>query len=95
MKICQFCFNEFVPNVSYQIYCDKECREMATKQKTAEKYQQKRLKRLRSNPQVCKGGCGAVLSIYNDSGRCNNCIINQKQFDKTIREIMSQFDSKL
>lgn len=92
MKICEFCFNEFEPKVSYQIYCDKQCREFATRQKIADRYQLKRIKKRKENPRSCKGGCGTILSIYNETGRCNSCTINKRQLDKALKSIRNYFE---
>jgi hypothetical protein len=87
MKICDWCSSEFQPNVNYQIYCSSECREFATKQKVKERYKKKRHQRLVSKERRCSGGCGTILSAYNDSLFCNICIINYKQVNKALREL--------
>ena len=38
IKLCDWCGKDFEPNVSYQIYCSKECREGSTKEKVSERY---------------------------------------------------------
>jgi hypothetical protein len=38
------------------------------------------------------GGCGMTLSIYNDSGFCNNCNVSKKTVDKMLKEIKGFFD---
>lgn len=87
MKICDWCSNEFQPNVSYQIYCSPECRELATKEKVADRYQMRRRQKLAQKKRRCQGGCGTVLSMYNDAGFCNSCMINTKQVDKALKEL--------
>jgi hypothetical protein len=87
MKICDWCSNEFQPNVNYQIYCSAECREFATKEKVAEKYNVKRLQRLSKKERRCSGGCGTVISIYNSTGFCSICMIDSKQVDKALKEL--------
>lgn len=87
MKICDWCSNEFQPNVSYQIYCSSECRELATKEKVNNRYQMKRRQKLSQKTRRCQGGCGTLLSMYNDSGYCSTCIINTKQVDKALKEL--------
>lgn len=87
MKICDWCSNEFQPNVSYQIYCSVECRQLATKEKVNERYRMKRTKRLMTKERRCSNGCGTLLSGYNDSNFCSACNVNKKQVDKTLREL--------
>lgn len=87
MKICDWCSNEFQPNVSYQIYCSKECRELATKEKVNERYQLKRRAKLAKKKRRCAGGCNTIISMYNTTGFCNNCMKNTKQVDKALREL--------
>ena len=92
MKSCERCDTKFKPKVTYQIYCSEECRDLATKEKIAERYQvtrrQKRIGKIRR----CLGGCGVQLSIYNDSGFCSNCNVSQKAVDKMIKELKGYFD---
>lgn len=92
MKLCERCDKRFQPKVTYQIYCTIECRESATKDKIAERYnvsrRQKRIGKIRK----CIGGCGTQLSIYNDSGFCSNCNVSQKTVDKTIKQLKGIID---
>lgn len=92
MKQCERCDTKFKPKVSYQIYCSEECRDLATKDKIAERYQvtrrQKRIGKIRR----CLGGCGVQLSIYNDSGFCSNCNVSKKAVDKMIKELKGIID---
>lgn len=87
MKNCDWCSGEFQPNVSYQIYCSPKCRELATKEKVNEKYRMKRRKKLSEKDRRCAGGCGTLLSMYNEDSYCNGCLIDQKQVSKTLREL--------
>lgn len=87
MKICDWCSNEFQPNVKYQIYCSAECRESATKEKVSERYNKEKRKKLASKKRRCAGGCGTVLSMYNDSGFCSACMVNEKQVNKALKEL--------
>jgi hypothetical protein len=91
MKACAWCAVEFDPSVSYQIYCSVQCRESATKEKITERYQASRKKNRSSKPKKCAGDCGALLSIYNDKGFCNSCMINNKKVDKTLKELKRFF----
>ena len=92
MKSCERCDTKFKPKVTYQIYCSEECRDLATKNKIAERYQitrrQKRIGKIRK----CLGGCGVQLSIYNDSGFCTNCNVSQKAVEKMLKEVKGYFD---
>ena len=77
MKICDWCSEDFEPNVSYQIYCSAECRESATKEKVNERYQHKRRQKL----------AGKILSVYNATGLCSSCMVNDKVVDKALKEL--------
>ncbi len=92
MKLCERCDKRFQPKVTYQIYCSPECRDSATKDKIAERYnvsrRQKRIGKIRR----CLGGCGVQLSIYNDSGFCSNCNVSQKAVEKMIKELKGIID---
>ncbi len=92
MKICDWCSNEFQPNVSYQIYCSQECRELATKEKVNQRYQKKRTERLAKKKRRCAGGCGTLLSMYNTEGFCNSCMINKNKVSKTLKELKGIID---
>lgn len=92
MKLCDRCDNHFTPKVSYQIYCSSECRDAATKDKIAERYQvTRRQKRIGKNRR-CLGGCNTSLSIYNDSGFCANCNVSKKSVDKMLKDLKGFFD---
>lgn len=94
MKLCERfeCENYFKPKVTYQIYCSSECRDMATKEKIAEKYKNKKRAKRKNKIRKCIGGCGQTLSLYNDSGFCENCTVNKKQVDKMLKQIKGFFD---
>ena len=92
MKLCDRCDDHFTPKVSYQIYCSSECRDAATKDKIAERYQvTRRQKRIGKNRR-CLGGCNTSLSIYNDSGFCANCNVSKKSVDKMLKDLKGFFD---
>jgi hypothetical protein len=95
VKPCEWCDNTFKPNVSYQVYCSPECRTAATKIKIAERYVFNQRKKRQFNPKYCVGGCGTKLSIYNDSQFCDNCSINQKEVNKTLKEIKGFMNGKI
>lgn len=92
MKICDWCGGDFKPNVSYQIYCSVECRESATKEKVNERYQQKRRQRLAGKQRRCAGGCGTILSVYNNTGFCSTCVVNDKMVNRALKELKGLID---
>lgn len=92
MSICSWCSLEFEPKVSYQIYCSSECRNLATKEKIAERYQANRIKNRATKERRCSGGCGALISIYNENGFCYSCMINKRKVDKMLKELKGLFD---
>jgi hypothetical protein len=86
MKSCKWCNSPFETKVSYQIYCSPECREEATREKIAERYEStKRQKRL-GKDRKCKS-CQASLSIYNDDSLCQNCHINPTDVSRALKDI--------
>lgn len=92
MKLCSRCDNQFKPTVSYQIYCSSNCRDAATKEKIAERYQITRRQKRKGKNRLCLGGCGTSLSIYNDDGFCANCNVSKKAVDKMLKELKGFFD---
>lgn len=87
MKICEWCENEFSPTVSYQIYCSPECRSQATKIKIAEKQAINKRRKRYGKDRKCARGCGTILSSYNDSNYCENCSVDDKKLNKTLKEL--------
>jgi hypothetical protein len=92
MKQCEWCLNDFEPNVSYQIYCSAECRELSARNKIAQRYQVMRLKNRGKKPRKCSGGCGTIISMYNENGFCSSCMVNKKKVDKAIKELRGLFE---
>jgi uncharacterized protein YmfQ (DUF2313 family) len=92
LKLCSRCDNAFNPKVSYQIYCSEACREEATKEKIAERYQVTRRQKRKGKKRLCLGGCNTSLSIYNDSGFCANCNVSKKAVDKMLKTVKGFFD---
>lgn len=86
IKHCQWCDNQFETKISYQIYCSASCREEATKEKIAERYEKTRRMRMMSKPRYC-ASCSSRLSAYNDEPLCQNCLINPKEVSQALREI--------
>jgi ribosomal protein S27E len=93
MKSCQWCDNTFTPNVKYQIYCSSECREQATKEKIAERYNKKKVESRLNKIRKCKS-CGNSLSIYNDDVLCVACEINGSEVSKALKELKGMADGK-
>lgn len=87
MKLCSRCDIYFLPRVSYQVYCSELCREEATREKIAERYQATRRQKRIGKVRKCLGGCNTSLSIYNDSGFCANCNVSAKQVAKMLKEL--------
>jgi hypothetical protein len=85
-KHCQWCDNTFETEVSYQIYCSVDCRESATKEKIAERYQKTRRNRMMKKARHCQS-CNAKLSAYNDESLCQACLINPKEVMRALKEI--------
>lgn len=93
MKLCKWCDHQFEPNVSYQIYCSVECRTAATKEKIAERHKILRRQRRKNKVRYCSGGCGTILSQYNDSKYCDHCLIDEKLLAKKLKEIKGFIDN--
>lgn len=92
MKHCSWCSDEFNATVSYQIYCSSECREMATKEKVIERNKISKRKKREKKKKKCSGGCGTIISIYNENGFCNICMINQKKVNQILKELRGLFE---
>jgi hypothetical protein len=86
MKHCQWCDLSFETKVSYQIYCSPECRDGATKQKIAERYQLSRISRRTGKSRKCKK-CDQALSIYNDEPICSKCLVNPVDISIALKDI--------
>ena len=86
MKNCQWCDAQFNPRVSYQIYCSDECRNLATRQKIAERYAISRRNKMMGKKRLCNS-CGKPLSVYNDESLCSACVSDPKDIKRTLKEI--------
>lgn len=93
MKHCQWCDTQFKPKTSYQIYCSVVCRDGATKEKIAARYEQTRRERRKLRERKCKI-CDTTLSIYNDEKICESCIIDPKEVNKVLRQIKGIVNGK-
>jgi hypothetical protein len=85
-KHCEWCNYQFNTDISYQIYCSSSCRELATKEKIAERYALSRRRNRIGKTRSCKS-CGGQLSAYNDESICQACTINPDDVAKALREI--------
>lgn len=92
IKHCEWCDKSFETQNKNQIYCGSECRTFATKRKIVQRYKITKSKERMGKERRCAGGCGTLLSVYNDNGFCDPCLINNKKVDKTIKEIKGFFD---
>jgi predicted nucleic acid-binding Zn ribbon protein len=93
MKHCNFCDKTFSSDISYQIYCSSECRDMATKEKIAIRYLYSRRQKRIGKQRKCKS-CKKDLSIYNDEQLCNECNVNPIDVKKVLKEIKGIVDGK-
>jgi hypothetical protein len=80
-------------SVSYQIYCSAECRDLATKEKIAERYLHSKRQKRRGKTRLCKS-CSSSLSIYNDDPVCSSCAINPDAVTRAIKDIKGRINGK-
>jgi hypothetical protein len=92
MLYCRWCDKQFSPNTTKQIYCSSECRQEASKEKILERYHLQKRKNRKGKEKKCGGGCNTLLSIYNDSGICDNCLVHQSKMKTFMRELKDYFD---
>ena len=93
MKNCRYCDKNFTQSVSYQIYCSPECRDLATKEKIAERYLHSKRQKRKGKTRLCKS-CSSPLSIYNDDAICSSCAINPDAVTKAIKQIKGKTNGK-
>ena len=86
MKHCQWCDKQFKTDITYQIYCSSECRDMSTKEKIAARYIISRRQKRKGKERNCKS-CKEALSIYNDESLCVKCNVNPSDVAKALKEI--------
>jgi hypothetical protein len=91
-KFCQQCDIQFSSNNKNQIYCSAECRGIATKQKIMQRYKVSKAASRVGKQRKCAGGCGTIISIYNDVGFCNICMLSKRKLDQTLKDIREFFD---
>jgi hypothetical protein len=92
MKTCDWCSNNFVPNVNYQIYCSPECRKSSTKEKINERYRSKKRQSLIGKKRYCANKCGTILSIYNSKKVCGTCLISNNELEKALKQLKGIID---
>lgn len=93
MKHCQWCDLQFTTKISYQIYCSASCRELATREKIAERYAASRRNRRHGKVRKCKS-CESNLSAYNDDPLCIKCSVNPVDVSKALKEIKGLMNGK-
>ena len=86
MKNCQWCNTQFSTKISYQIYCSADCRDAATREKIADRYNTTKHKKRFGKIRKCKS-CGTQLSAYNDDVLCSNCLVNPSEVNKALKDI--------
>ena len=91
-KFCKLCDEQFQTNNKNQIYCSPDCRSTATKEKIMQRYKVSKVRSRASKSRKCAGGCGIEISIYNDVGICNNCMMSKRKLDQTLKDIKGFFD---
>lgn len=92
MTNCAWCVAEFKAATNNQIYCGPECRQAATKHRSE---QVRVIKRKRKRDKVCAGGCGTLLSMYNESNYCTICMVSKHELKRVIKEIRDIVNGKI
>ena len=92
-KHCNWCDKSFQTNIAYQIYCSPECRDAATKEKIAARYQTIKRNKKSTKQRVCKS-CGKRLSVYNDDTICQSCLTNPTEVNKALKDIKDILNDK-
>lgn len=93
IKHCEWCDNKFTQKVKYQIYCSADCRQLATKEKIAQRYIQERTKKRALVKRFCKS-CGHLLSMYNETQLCELCDVNPKDVSRALKDIRKLIDGE-
>jgi len=88
VKLCNRfeCGQYFDPKVSYQVYCSENCRDIATKEKIAERYKATRQKRRKKKIRKCRN-CESPMSVYIEGPLCYFCNIDPKMVSKALKEL--------
>jgi len=93
-KHCDWCDKQFKTSLSYQIYCSPECRQLATKEKIAEKYIKDKVKKRAGKVRLCKS-CSKQLSMYTEETICQACDVNPDDVKDTLKEIKDILNGKI
>jgi len=93
-KHCNWCDSQFETKLSYQIYCSPTCRDEATKEKIAEKYNRDRIAKRKNKDRPCRS-CGKQLSAYNDSNICVTCESNPDDVAQALKQIKGIANGKI
>ncbi len=93
-KHCDWCDHPFETKLSYQIYCSPECRQLATKEKIAEKYLRDKIKKRAGKPRPCKN-CGRQLSMYTEETICQSCEVNPDDVRDVLKDIKGIINGKI
>lgn len=93
-KHCDWCDHPFETRLSYQIYCSAECRQLATKEKIAEKYLKDKIKKRAGKVRPCRN-CGKQLSIYTEETICQACEVNPDEVKDVLKEIKGIINGKI
>jgi len=94
MAYCAFCDIQFESSSAKHIYHNEECRVQASRLKTLERQRIKKIEKRQHKERRCAGGCGTILSIYNDMPMCTQCLANDKRLKKFMAEIKELIDYK-
>lgn len=92
IKHCSWCDDSFKTESKNQIYCGKECRSSATKEKIIKRYKITKAKNRIGKDRYCSGGCKSLLSIYNNNSFCDVCLTNNKKIENFIKDLKGFFD---
>lgn len=91
-KVCQWCNESFLSKSKNRIYCSDPCRIASTKKKIVERYHISKVRARVGKERKCSGDCGTIISLYNDEGFCNSCLMNNKKVEKFIKDLRGYFD---
>ena len=94
MKHCQWCDSQFQTEISYKIYCSEACRDEATKNNIALRYQKKKIEARAKKPRKCSS-CGLNLSMYNEGKVCSKCLVDEKEVSKILKQMKGIANGKL
>lgn len=92
-KQCSWCLTYFDSEVSFQIYCQEQCRVEATKHRSRQRTRAATIKRRRKSKRYCANkGCNTLLSVYNDDKVCAHCKVSDKAIDLALNNMKDFFE---